>query len=668
MSTKKEYDALRKEIAFHDKLYYDFDQPQITDSEYDQLYFKLTQIEKEHPDWTDKKSSSQHITGSTSKKLPKIKHEKPMLSLEKTRTKEGLQQFLDKWSTNPDDLYYTDSFLVEPKEDGLTIVLYGDKATQQQPFIAATRGAGTEGEDVTESLAQIDNLKNIPSLDNLIVRGEAIITDQAFDQLNVNGEFMNSRNMVAGSIRTNDTTIAKNRHVKFLAYNIENETIANISTEIDMLNLLQKLGFEIPKPIQHFENSKQGKEDLIDYILSFNQKGLRQQIDHQIDGLVIKPNVIAKRNEIGFTAHHPKSALAFKFESPDAITVLKDVIWQTGRTGQLTPVGIFEPIELLGARTSRASLANYQNIKDRDIKIGDTILVQRSNDVIPQIIKSFKEKRTGFEKEITIPKHAHFEKALLYQDHETKEQIIEKWVNFTSRKGINIDGLSRQTIKQLLDENLIQHDDFNSIFQLSKEAFIQLSGQGETSWYNLQTSLLTARKQNTIETIIPALGIKTIGHSFTNILFTQYASWFELLNDFKQKTHDEFITSLTNLDGIGLVTAEIAYTNLFAPRIIQTLSNLNKTGFNLNIKQQTNISQTLQHLKFVITGALTHTRDEVKAMIEQEGGHVTGSVSKNTDYLVTNDTESTSSKYQKAKTLNIKIINESQLKALISSH
>lgn len=664
----QEYLTLVQLMKLHDDRYYTQDQPLIDDTEYDKLYILLTNYEKENPDKISPESSSQHIIGGIKTNLKKINHIYPMLSLKKTNVqeKDGLKNYLEKFNQDQNDLWYTDQFLAQNKEDGLTIVLYFNiPEINQGRFTAATRGSGDSGEDVTAAFINLENVKTIIKKvgdRSLVIRGEAIISKKDFEMINEDGSFMNSRNLVAGSLRTLDHNVAKERHVQFKAYNIENAERYELFTELEQISFLQSLGFTTTTNQLIVDNTNSGKEQLINYVHSFSEED-REKVDHDIDGIVIKPNNIKNRRAIGFTSHHPKNAIAFKFESPEAVTTLKEVIWQVGSTGQVTPVGVFEPINLLGANIEKATLASLKNIKKRDIKINDVVLVQRKNDVIPQIVKSFKEERTGNEIDIVPPENTHLNGELLFVDQENEEQLLNRWKKFVSKDGLNIDALSIETIKALNENHLIDLYDFSSIYHLNHDEFVSINRFGEQKWQNLQESLENSKNVG-LSKVLVSLSLKGVGRTFSGIFTQEIDSWNDLINKKENGTLIDWVNELVEkTNGFGDSTKDVILNTLLTDTVIEQVNKLALVGINLNsIKKQ----DKLNSLTFVITGSTKiHSRNEWKTIIELNGGHLSSSLSSKTDYLVTNSDSLTTTKAKKAVSLNIPIINEEKLNSLL---
>ena len=659
---KKSYSQLIKIMLRHDSLYYTYDNPILDDTEYDYLYTLLQKYESKPGVKPIKRSPTQKITGNIKGNLRKINHIYPMLSLDKTKTLDGVSDFLSNWTLNKDDKYYTDSFLIQHKEDGITVVLYfNHPKVNNGMFTAVTRGMGSAGEDITDSFINIPGIKEaIKKVGDrtAVLRGEAIISDKNFEASNKDGKFMNSRNLVAASLRTKDINIASDRKVQFLSYNVENADELGLSTELSQLEWLSNMGFETSAGYQIFPNTEEGKKDLLNYIKNYGDD-LRDGVGHAIDGLVIKPNFIANKDKIGYTEHHPKYQLAYKFKSSETRTKIKDVIWQIGKTGVLTPVAIVEPVYLLGVRIERATLANLNNIRERNLKINDYVIIKRSNDVIPQIIKSLPELRDGSEIEIVAPENSHPVDGLIYADEVTIEQKLEQWREFVSKRAMDIQGLSKSRIKMLIDAGVIDINDFSSIYRMDYEKFIKTEGFDRPLWDSISLSLEKSKKVGLVRALT-GLNIKGIGHNFGSLLIKSFTNWEDVIASVNQigKKDTALLIQKKAGNGIGDKTIDVIVNDLFSDDTRAKINNLIDAGV---IFEENVVEQKLSGYKFVITGSTNRKRDDLKNDIEKLGGKLVGAISKNINYLVTNSTDTTSSKYQKAVKLGIDIINEDTL-------
>lgn len=626
----QEYLDLISTINHHNYLYFTKASPEITDTEYDKLYFKIEEYEKQHPDKINKNSPTQRIGDEPVDEQKKIKHPFKLLSLQKANTFEQVTHFTDKF--NKKDVYQTDDYMIQLKEDGLTIALYYNWFDNKQ-FVAATRGRGTEGEDCSKAMDLFKN-KKVPK-QPLAIRGEVILTNKQFEKYNQENNYTSPRNTIAGIIRKDEPLT----DITFIAYNIENAEDLNISTQQEMLKQLKLWGFETPQ-LQKIIPANQ-PEKINNFIENFIKNNTRQTIDHEIDGLVIKPTNISNRNEYGFTGHHPRGQLAFKFESPEQTTILTDVTWQIGSTGRLTPVGHFKPINLLGAKIQKATLSNYGVIKNKDIRINDQVLVKRSNDVIPYIVKSYPEKRTGNEQIIEIPKNTHFEGAYLISNKVSDEQLINQWSKFVSDKGLNITQLSKQNITQLSSEKLIDLNDFTSLWNLPniKDTLLALDHWSNTKTENLLNQLILP-KELPFANIIASLSIPRVGLNTATEITKSYPTIDSLKNN----------QPVIPLPNRWLKPLENIIDNL---DIIENI--LLKSNLKINQKQ-TKTSNELMNQTFVITGkSEKYTRKEIQKVIEEKGGHISNTVTSKTTFLIDLSPGVHSTKTTKAENLNIPI-------------
>lgn len=643
----KSYLKLIDTIKYHDNLYYNLSQPEITDSDYDALYFDLQKYEAENPTEISKESPTQQV--SKESVSDKIAHPFPLLSLKKANTYSEVEKYLDKFLTRDvaesSSDYQTDQFLLQLKEDGLTVAMYFNWFDDNS-FVAATRGGGSQGQNVSLQMSSFKH-KASSIKQKAIVRGEVVLKNDEFDKMNVSGEYMNPRNAVSGIIHTD----APAENITFIAYNIENAEELGIDSEKEMLSTLKSWGFDTPELQVYFENSTQGKSNVVDYIQDFEKSNQRDRLDHDIDGLVIKPNYFGNRREIGFTNHHPKNQLAYKFASPDAITTLRDVVWQVGAKGRLTPVGVFDPIVLLGATITRASLASYGNILKRNIKIGDTVLVRRSNDVIPQIVKSFPEKRTGSEQNVEIPDTAVFNGEFLYDTSDDDTQLLNKWSIFISKDGLDIKKVSGKTIKDLNDNNLIDLNDYSSLWQLisKRDELNALKGWSDLKINNLLNQLLTPI-HTTMPKFLYSLAIIGVGHTSGIKISKAYPTFESLIKN----------NPVIDISDIPEKTINAILS--YKPIIIELAKHIV-----IDMPTNNDDNDLFAGHKFVVTGtAQNKSRDEIKQLVIKNGGIISNTVSKNTDYLIELSPDSNSSKSKKAQQLNIKIIDEKMFDKMLN--
>lgn len=596
----------------------------------------------------------------------KIKHPYPILSLAKTQTIEGLKDFLDKWNNSDKNAtYYTDKFLVERKEDGLTVVLYFNDEHMPNSFTALTRGGGQEGQDIT------DKIKNFINLDleelsskikdkHVVIRGEAIIDDKDFDEINNDNRFANSRNAASGTLMAKDNELVKKNKMKFYAYELVNHEDFDLN-RIQELEYLGSLGIEITGDVSVFENSQKGKSLLIKYVERYDDE-TRKSIGHGIDGLVIKPNYLKNLDKIGYTGHHPNSDFAYKFKAEECIAILEKVEWQKSINGKLTPVGILDhPVELLGAKIERASLASIQNIERREIKLYDHVIIRRSNDVIPQIVSPVKELRNGKEKDIheTIPKDAIRKGAVLYSEPDKKQQLFQSWIKFVGKEGLNLDGVSGQTIKILLDNQLIDLNDYSSIWRINKEKFISIKGLGEKK-YDILMKELDETKPD-LRNLFLMLPIEGLGFKLADIIASQLEPDF--VDQDPEELSSKTSSNVSKLKGFGTKSKEII-NELFTQ---ENLDKLKKIGKYIPLKHYVREDKhegKLSNEHFVITGRFDKTRKEITEMIATNGGIIDSSIKDSTDYLLKNGNRE-SNKTKAAKEHNVRIIDWNEFLSMI---
>lgn len=674
---KEEIERLREEVIKHD-LAYEKGEPIITDTEYDQLYNRLVHLESENPHYITPDSPTQRIYSVVLDELSKVKHPTPLLSLEKATTEEDLLRFLNRFDEGT-------KFSIGNKEDGLTVRLSYEDGNLIQ---ASTRGSGFEGEDITHTMRLLPSVPNyIPEMSHVEIRGEAVIPYEDFKRVNTDGKYKSPRNLVSGSIRTLEARTARDRGVKFFAFDLLNGNHLGHDTESESRAFLENWGFTLTETRQ-FINSKEGKQEIIEHCLSYAREE-RDKIDHMIDGLVIKVDDYLTRIQKGTTSKYPKWAIAFKFDSMDATTVIKGYINTVGKTGKITPNAILDPVEIDGVTIQKASLANFANIKKRDIRVGDTVVIARANDVIPQVVSVVEENRTGNEIEIEVPSKCPTchdplkeewgkdgdgnEAVTLYCiNPKCPDQQIRVLEHFVSKSGLDIDGLGAETVRVLYENNLVS--DIPSIYQLhdKKDKLLQLERFGEKKVTKLLQGVEQS-KQKPLQNVLRSLGIRNIGDNVSKILTKEFTSWVQLKDAVNS---GELETYLDQADGIGTVLKETILEVFKDEKVIQTFDQLGNVGFTLEqpVEDATSYSEaSLEGLSFVITGKLSKARGEIKKQIEQAGGKVTGSVTSKTSYLVlggyndeTGEFEGTmSSKHKGAIEKEVPIISETKLGELL---
>lgn len=666
----KEFNNVIDQLKKYD-LAYEQGKPLISDTEFDNLYFEAKEYNKQNN--LNNKYFNQTLPDSLITNN-KIHHPYNILSLAKSKTDDEIMNFINKWSTNKNDLYYTDSFLLERKEDGLTVVLYFNDPHMNKKFMAITRGGGHEGQDITNKALNFTNI-NLPKIINkignqhLVVRGEAMIDDADFDKINKNGQFMNSRNAASGTLNTKNDNLVKQRHMKFYSYELINKEDFPEYSELDTLNYLNNIGFDNTSDFTQWKNSPESIKHMLKYINDYN-KTLRDKVGHAIDGLVIKPNYVKNLNQIGFTEHHPKYALAFKFEAEQATAILDKIKWEKSSNGKLTPVGYLDkPVYLAGAKINKASLASINNIEQRDLKLKDHVIIQRSNDVIPKITGSIKSLRNGQEIDIhtLIPSGAYRKGAHLYLpvNNNDKNRWLLLWTKFVSKECLNIQGLSKKNLKSMIDNNIIIFNDFSSLWNINKNKFLAIKGLGEKKYNSIQEQLNNLKPS--LNKVLLALPIENLGIKLSDYL----AKNINKLNSQDIQNNNKMLSLKNNLinklkqeKGFGQQSINIV-NQLFKQDNLNILFNLSQYIKLIYLDSKLKINGKLNGLSFCITGKFDLTRNEIIKLIENNGGQFDKSLKKTTNYLLINDINSTSNKAKKAKQYNTKLINLDMLKKMI---
>lgn len=658
---QKRIEELRKEIQKHDELY-EKNTPIISDAEYDRLYQELVQLETQYPEYYSPDSPTQKIYTVMVKELKKVSHETYIGSQEKAHSFEDIQSFVKRANEVSTEI------LCQYKMDGLTVVL---RYLHGKLVQAVTRGDGYVGEDVTHTVQTIRNVpKRIPFEQLLEVRMEAIIPYEEFERINQNGMYSNPRNLASGTLRQLDSRIAEQRGLQGFVFELVRIDGMNFQNDTEQLSFLQQQGFTIV-PTKVFPITEEGLQQLHQYIQQI-EKHERSQLPYLIDGLVLKFNSLSLREELGSTAKHPRWSVAYKFEAQDATTKLLAVTPQVGKSGQITPVGELEAVTIAGVTIRRATLHNYQLIKEKDIRIGDTVTIIRANDVTPKITSPIKEKRDGSEKVIEPPTHCpecgsptEWDGANLYcTGVDCKPQLQAKIEHFGSKQALNIDGLGKKTVSLFFEKGIIQH--FLDLYRLEeqKEKILQIKGFGVKKLEKLLKQLEEAKKAP-LHKVLFALSIRHLGEVHAKELAKKFKDMTEILHASKDK--ESFAHRIRAIPEFGeAITNSIVdfFTN---PQNRQIIEQLQSLGFTMKSEYTPTPEkqQILQGKIFVITGELSKPREEFKALIEQLGGKVTNSVSKKTSYLLMGENATGTSKHQKALSLHIPIIKEKDFLRMI---
>ena len=659
---------LREQINTHNYRYHVLDAPTISDADYDQLLNELKQIEFDHPEWITPDSPTQKVGGVVSEKFEKVAHPAPILSLANAFSAEDLAAWAERISKLDNRVADAD-FIVEPKLDGLTVVVRYENGLLMQ---GATRGDGEVGEEITTNIKTIRTLPlripvNNPSLippEILVVRGEVFIDLDDFEKLNQiqlsKGEktYQTPRNTAAGALRNLDSAVTASRPLKVFFYTIISSSGPIPPTQKDSLDYLRALGLPVSKHAYRCENLQQ----VIELCTSWIEK--RYELPYEIDGMVVKINDLALSSGLGIVGKDPRGAIAYKFPAETATTKLLDIGVNVGRTGVLTPYAILSPVTIGGVVVQQATLHNFDFIEDRDIRIGDQVMVKRAGDVIPYIMGPVVEGRTGHEEKYIPPKycpscHSEIvpvpgEVALYCVNPECPAQLIRNIEHFVSKSTLDIVGLGIKIVEQLISAGLVKN--VADLYSLKEEDLLQLEGFADKKAENL-VSAIQDSKQSPLSRLIFALGIKGVGEVVSEQLAHQYGSLDRL-----QAVRQE---ELEQLEGIGPNIAEAIVEWFAHPTHQKLLARLQEAGMwpVMETGGASTTSHTLLGKVFVITGTLpTMSRQEAKAYIQQYGGKVTSSVSSNTDYLLAG--ESAGSKLTKAEELGIPILTEEEIRKL----
>lgn len=659
---KKRVKELRKQLDYYAKLYYDEDNPAISDFEYDMMMNELKNLEKEFPNLIDKDSLTQKVGGTVKEGFEKVVHEVPLQSLQDIFSFEELEEFRERVKKAEEKYEIKENkFVVETKIDGLSVSL----EYKNGEFVrGATRGNGEVGEDVTENLKTIKNIpKKLKENINIIVRGEVFIGKKEFDEMNEEREilgetlFANARNAAAGSLRQLDSKIAASRPLDIFIFNVQKIEDKNFNSHYEELLYLEKIGFNV-NPV------KIPCETIDESIKAIKKIGNdREKLSFGIDGAVIKVDNLELREKMGTTAKTPRWAIAYKYPPEKKETLLKDIICQVGRTGAITPMAILEPVKVAGSTISKTTLHNEDFIKERDLKIGDTVVIQKAGDVIPEVVGVNKKKRNGTEKDFEMPEvcpvcgapavREDGEAALRCTGIECPAKSLRTIIHFASREAMNIDGLGYKIIEQLIEKGLISN--IADIYTLTLEDVASLKKNGTKFAQNLIDSIENS-KQNDLYRLIAALGIRHVGVKGAKILAKKYKTMDNLMK--------ASFESLALVDDIGEITADSIYTFLKNDQTIDLINRLKKSGVNMKAIEDENADNRFEGKTFVLTGSLEkYTRQEASDIIEKFGGKVSGSVSKKTSYVLAG--EEAGSKLKKAQNLGIAIISEEQFEEMI---
>lgn len=658
---KKQINELREKLEYYANKYYDEDKPEITDYEYDMMMNRLKALEKEFPELITKDSLTQKVGGHVKEGFKEVVHEVPLQSLQDVFSFEELREFDDRIKKQAIEENEELRYVVETKIDGLSTALeYVDGVFVR----GATRGNGLIGEDVTDNLRTI---KSIPKVLNekvtITVRGEVFIGTKEFEKLNEEQEvlgkklFANARNAAAGSLRQLNSKVTEERPLDIFIFNVQKWDENKFNSHYDQLNYLEKLGFNV-NPVRILCKNQQEVEEAINKIGED-----RENLSFGIDGAVVKVDSLSFREKLGTTYKTPKWAIAYKYPPEAKETILKDIVCQVGRTGVITPMAILEPVKVAGSTISKTTLHNEDFIKEKDLKIGDTVVIQKQGDVIPEVIKVVKEKRTGKEKEFEMPKvcpvcgaqavREEGEAATRCIGIECPAQLLRSIVHFVSKESMDIDGLGYKIVEQLIEKGLIKN--IADIYTLSLEDVASLKKNGKKFAQNLIDSIEKSKKQDLFH-VINALGIRQVGIKAAKVLAKKYKTMEELSN--------ASFESLALTDDVGEITANNIIEFFAQEQTKDIIGRLKNLGVNMESMQEDNIDNRFEGKIFVLTGALEkYSRKEAEDLIEKYGGKTSSSVSKKTSYVLAG--EDAGSKLTKAQELGITIITEKEFEDMV---
>lgn len=648
-------EELRRQIDYHSRRYYDEDAPEIEDDEFDALTRELRKLEESYPQLITADSYTQRVHGELSKLFTPVQHEVPLGSLQDVFSLQELRDFDARVRDTVADPVY----VVEPKIDGLSIALeYRDGVFVR----GATRGDGQTGEDVSANLRTVDSIPDrlTRPVSRIIVRGEVYMPRERFAELvtrqEENGEktFKNPRNAAAGSLRQKDPNVTRTRHLDIFVFNLQLVEGETVLSHADSLERMRELGFSV---IPFYKRT--GSIDEV--IAEVERIGTaRMGLPFDIDGAVVKVDDFGQRERLGSTSKFPRWAVAYKYPPEEKETVLQDVEITVGRTGVLTPTGIFDPVTLAGTTVSRATLHNEDFIREKELAVGDTVVLRKAGDIIPELVRVTKHAGNAV---FTLPSvcpscgatvtREEEEAALRCVNPDCPAQRLQRLIHYASRDAMDIEGLGPSVLEQLVNEELVQHID--DLYTLDRQQLAAMERLGEKSADNLLTSIERSKEAD-LSRLLFALGIRHIGQKAAKLL----AQRFGTMDGVMEATEEE----IAAIDGFGAIMAQSAAAFFAMDSSRRLVERLREVGVNMTCQlQQTD--RRFEGMTFVLTGTLpSMTRDQASALIEQYGGKTTGSVSKKTTVVLAG--EDAGSKLVKAQTLGIRIIDQAEFERMLS--
>ena len=667
----REAEKLRQEINFHNYRYHVLNMPVVSDYEYDNLMRRLRQLEEQHSQLISPDSPTQRVGAEVSEKFAKVRHPAPVLSLASVLDVDGVQTWFDRLYKLDERIVDAD-FTVEPKIDGLTVILhYRDGIFVQ----GSTRGDGENGEDITPNVRTISAIPlRIPVRQDgpqpppyLVVRGEAFIFLKDFEELNMrlqeSGEktYLNPRNTAAGSLRQLDPKLTASRPLTLFTYSIVHAEGQIPATQWLALEYLQSLGF----PVSDLSIYCRDLPAVLD--VCEDRLSTRAELPFEADGLVIKVNDFKLMNDLGFVGKDPRGALAVKYPAREVTTRLLEIGVNVGRTGVLTPFAVLEPVEIGGVIVKQATLHNFDYIAEKDIRVGDRVLVKRAGDVIPYVIGPIVDSRTGnevvYQPPLVCPscsqavQHFPGEVAWYCVNASCPAQLIRNLEHFVSRSAMDIEGMGIKIVRQFAENGLV--GDVADIYRLNRDDILSLEGFADKKVENILNAIESSRQQP-LYRLINAIGIKSVGE----VMASDLAEYYKDLDELGRAAVDE----LQTIEGVGPNTAQEIVDWFSRPANQKVIHKLKEAGMwpvSVHQKSREDVTDVLQGMVFVVTGTLPgYSRDEIKRLIKQYGGKVTGSVSKKTSYLVAG--ENPGSKLDRARELGIAVLDQEALFRLIN--
>ncbi len=653
MEIAQQVAALREALRYHNKKYYDEDAPEISDFEYDRMLRSLETLEQAYPEYDDPDSPTHHVGGSVSDKFSSVTHPWPLESLQDVFSFDELAEFYTRAQA--------DEYVVEYKIDGLSVSL----EYQNGIFVrGATRGDGVTGEDVTDNLRTIEEipkvLKDAPP--ELVVRGEVYMRRSVFDAINAQRELdgqpllANPRNAAAGSLRQLDSAVTRARRLSIFCFNIQNSSELPLTSHVQALDYLKQLGFPVSPRYPVYTDPGEIEQEIQ------RMGDSRGELDFDIDGAVVKVNSFARRQALGSTAKYPRWASAYKYPPEIKETLLRDIVITVGRTGVLTPNAVLDPVRLAGTTVSRATLHNRDFIREKDVRIGDTVRVRKAGEIIPEILGYVPEKRPADSVPYEMPKVCPVCGAPVFEDEdeaairctgaECPAQLLRNLMHFVSRDAMDIDGCGQAVLQSLIDAELIHSA--ADLYTLKAEEVEPLERMGRKSAENL-IAAIEKSKQNDLSRLLFAFGIRHVGQKAAKVLSGTFGSLDAILEADEEQ--------LTEVRDIGGATAQAIAAWREQEQSKHLIARLRELGVNFT-GEQTVKSDLLAGKTIVLTGTLTlFTRKQATEIIERLGGRASGSVSKKTTYVVAG--ENAGSKLKKANDLGIPVLTEQEFRDLI---